>query len=84
MYLNAVNEVSSVLLDLNKISEECHKHDIIFIVDFTHAAGVVELKVHDCNIDGAVIDTDRYLSGGVGAISGIFVHSKHSEVMPGL
>ena len=47
--------------------------------DLAHAAGNVELRLHDWEVDTAAWCTYKYLNSGPGGIAGFFIHEKHSE-----
>ena len=66
--------------DIAKITAHAHVHDIIIGWDCAHAAGNVDLKLHDWNVDFAAWCTYKYLNSGPGAMAGIFVHQRHGRV----
>lgn len=61
------------------ITEAAHKVGALAGWDLAHAAGNVELNLHDDNVDFAVWCTYKYLNSGPGSVSGVFVHEKHGN-----
>lgn len=47
--------------------------------DLAHAAGNLELALHDWNVDFACWCSYKYLNAGPGAIAGCFVHERHGR-----
>lgn len=65
--------------DIEKITKFTKERDIICGWDLAHAAGNVELKLHDWNVDFASWCSYKYLNSGPGAIAGIFIHEAHND-----
>ncbi|KAJ4294234.1 Kynureninase (L-kynurenine hydrolase) [Kalmusia sp. IMI 367209] len=75
---------SGQLLDIPTITAHARKHDITIGWDLAHAAGNVELQLHDWDVDFACWCTYKYMNAGAGAIAGAFVHSKHGDNAAGV
>jgi kynureninase len=67
-------------LDVAAITRHAHSKGIPIGWDCAHAAGNVELKLHDWDVDFAVWCNYKYLNSGPGVIGAVFVHEKHGRV----
>jgi kynureninase len=76
---SAVNYYTGQFFEINKISDACCKHKIVFGLDLAHAIGNVELKLHEWNIDFATWCSYKYLNSGPGGVSGVFVNNYHAK-----
>lgn len=66
--------------DIKTITQYAQSRGILVGWDCAHAAGNVDLKLHEWNVDFAVWCTYKYLNSGPGAIGAIFVHERHGRV----
>lgn len=77
--LPGIQYYSGQFLDIQTITAHAHSHGITIGWDCAHAAGNVELKLHEWDVDFACWCTYKYMNAGAGAIAGAFVHSKHGD-----
>jgi kynureninase len=77
--IGGVNYFTGQFFDLKKIREASHQVGAFCGFDLAHAAGNVELKLHEWNVDFACWCSYKYLNSGPGGVSGIFVHQKHHQ-----
>ncbi|OAL39349.1 hypothetical protein AYO20_01219 [Fonsecaea nubica] len=66
--------------DIPRITAHAHSHGIMIGWDLAHAAGNVDLKLHDWNVDFAAWCSYKYLNSGPGAMAGIFINEKFGKV----
>ena len=78
--LPGIQYYSGQYLDIPTITTHAHSKGILIGWDLAHAAGNVELSLHDWDVDFAAWCTYKYLNSGPGAIAALFVHEKHGKV----
>ncbi|KAI5459073.1 pyridoxal phosphate-dependent transferase [Mariannaea sp. PMI_226] len=78
--LPGIQYYSGQLFDMPKITAYAQSKGIVVGWDLAHAAGNVELQLHDWNVDFACWCTYKYINAGPGAIAGAYVHEKHGKV----
>ena len=79
VFMGGVNYYTGQFFNLQEITKAGHKAGAIVGFDLAHAAGNVNLSLHDWNIDFATWCSYKYLNSSPGGVSGIFVHEKHAE-----
>ena len=79
VFMGGVNYYTGQFFNLKEITKAGHKAGAIVGFDLAHAAGNVNLSLHDWNIDFATWCSYKYLNSSPGGVSGIFVHEKHAE-----
>jgi len=77
--LSGVNFFTGQLFDMARITAAGHAQGCVVGWDLAHAAGNVELRLHEWNIDFAAWCSYKYLNSGPGAVAGCFVHEKHGK-----
>ncbi len=73
-----VNYYTGQVFDMKTITAAAHKVGVLCGFDLAHAAGNIELHLHDWEVDFACWCSYKYLNSGPGGVSGVYIHEKHS------
>jgi kynureninase len=74
---SGVNYYTGQLFDIKTITEAAHSMGAYAGFDLAHAAGNVELHMHDWDADFACWCSYKYLNSGPGAVGAVYIHEKH-------
>ncbi|MGA2239315.1 MAG: kynureninase [Candidatus Bathyarchaeia archaeon] len=75
---------SGQLLDIQHLTEEAHRRDIIIGFDCCHSVGSVPHHFDKWGVDFAVWCGYKYLNGGPGSTAFLYVNEKHFNLEPAL
>ncbi len=79
VFLGGVNFATGQALEIERLTAAGHEAGALVGWDLAHAAGNVELSLHEWDVDFAAWCTYKYLNGGPGAIAAIFIHERHGR-----
>ncbi len=82
VFLGAVNYYTGQVFDVKKITQHAHQHSILAGFDLAHAAGNIQLKLHEWNVDFAAFCSYKYLNSGPGNVSTVFIHTNQIKQKP--
>ncbi len=75
--LGGVNYYTGQVFNMKEITARARAAGALVGWDLAHAAGNVELSLHEWDVDFAAWCGYKYLNSGPGGVSGIFIHERH-------
>lgn len=75
--IGGVNYYNGQVFDIQTITNAAKSVGAKVGWDLAHAAGNIELKLHEWDVDFAAWCSYKYMNSGPGNASGIFVHERH-------
>ncbi len=77
--MGGVHYFTGQVLDMKAIAAAAHEVDAYAGFDLAHAAGNLNLKLHEWNVDFAAWCSYKYLNGGPGTVGGAYIHERHAR-----
>ncbi|WP_295180654.1 kynureninase [uncultured Christiangramia sp.] len=75
--IGGVNYYTGQVMDMDTITKAGHKIGALVGWDLAHAAGNIELKLSEWNVDFAAWCSYKYMNSGPGNASGCFINEKY-------
>ncbi len=76
--MGGVNYYTGQAFDMESLAAAAHAVGAYAGFDLAHAAGNLDLQLHDWNIDFACWCSYKYLNSGPGGTSGVFIHERNA------
>ncbi len=75
---SGINYYNGQVFDMKAITAAAHAAGAFCGFDVAHAAGNIELHLHDWDVDFACWCTYKYLNSGPGGAGGVYIHQRHA------
>ncbi|XP_019851114.1 PREDICTED: uncharacterized protein LOC100642011 [Amphimedon queenslandica] len=78
IWLPGIHFSTGHVFDMKSITEAGHAKGCYVGFDLAHAAGNIEMSLHEWGVDVAAWCSYKYMNSGPGCLAGFFVHEKHA------
>ncbi|WP_078382731.1 kynureninase [Sutcliffiella halmapala] len=75
---------SGQVLDMERLTKEAHKRNILIGFDLCHSIGSIPHELSAWDVDFAFWCNYKHLNGGPGSTGGLYINKRHFGLMPGL
>lgn len=75
--LGGINYYTGQVFDMQTITQLAQQAGAKVGFDLAHAAGNIELKLHDWHVDFACWCSYKYLNSGPGAVGAVYIHERY-------
>ncbi len=75
--LPGVQYYTGQVFEIERLTRVAHSNNVTIGFDLAHAAGNLNLRLHDWGPDFAVWCSYKYLNSGPGSVGGCFIHQRH-------
>jgi len=82
--ITQVNYRTGQKMDIEAITKKAHHHGAVVVLDLSHSVGAMPIACSKLKIDFAVGCTYKYLNGGPGSPSFIYINQRHHHLNPAL
>lgn len=79
VFFSGVQYYTGQVFNIKEITEKAHQIGAVAGFDLAHAAGNIDLQLHDWKVDFAAWCSYKYLNSGPGSVGGVFVHEAHAN-----
>ena len=77
--IGGVNYFTGQVFDMKSITVAAHQVGAYAGFDLAHAAGNIQLALHEWQVDFACWCSYKYMNSGPGGVSGVYIHEKHAS-----
>lgn len=79
VFFSGVQYYTGQVFKIKEITEKAHEIGAIAGFDLAHAAGNIDLQLHDWHVDFAAWCSYKYLNSGPGSVGSAFIHEKYAN-----